>query len=90
MHGLKSAAKGLTHLEVLKLIAIGTDNILGEGSSSLLFETMKLVYGIEPSIIPSQLDNFEILAQRVMGRKASQAVISEIIAEVEKYKKEEK
>jgi hypothetical protein len=88
VNGLKSTVEGLTHLDVLKLITIGTDHILGEGSSSLLFETLRLVYGIKPSSIPSQLDNFETLARRVMGRKASQAVINEIIAEVKKYKKE--
>jgi hypothetical protein len=87
---LDSAIKGLGDQEVIKLIAIGIDKVLGNGASQVFFETLRLVYHFNPSSIPSQLDQFETIARKVMGKKVSQAVFDAIIAEIKAYKKNKK
>ena len=87
MASLDSAIKGLGDQEIIKLIAIGIDKVLGNGASQVFFETLRLVYHFNPSSIPSQLDQFETIAQKVMGKKVSQAVFDAIIAEIKAYKK---
>jgi hypothetical protein len=87
---LDSAVKGLEDTEVIKLIAFGIDKVLGNGSSQIFFETLRLVYHFNPSSIPSQLDQFETIARKVMGKKVSQAVFDAIIAEIKAYKKNKK
>ena len=87
MASLDSAAKGLEDEEIIKLIATGIDKVLGNGASQVFFETLRLVYHFNPSSIPSQLDQFETIARKVMGKKVSQAVFDAIIAEIKAYKK---
>ena len=87
---LDSAVKGLSDEEIMELIAMGIDNVLGNGTSQVFFETLRLVYHFNPSSIPSQLDQFERIARKVMGKKVSQAVFDATIAEIKEYKKKKR
>jgi hypothetical protein len=79
MRRLKSAAVGLTNLEILEIITLGTDKVLGKGTSLILFETLRRIYHLDASSIPSHLDQFETHIQKMMGEKISKDVISGII-----------
>ena len=73
--------------QIIHLISKGIDKKLGEGSATLLFQTMKTVYKLNQDIVVSKPVVFEDKLKRLLGNNDDAnsviySIFEEIIKEV--------
>lgn len=85
---LQEAAKGLDEQHILEAIETGIEYALGAETKMLLFKTLKLVYKLERNAIPSNLERFDELLDRILGVNTAEVVRQQIISELEKKEKD--
>jgi hypothetical protein len=68
--------------KIIDVISKGIDNNLGEGSSVLLFQTLKSAYKLKQDAIVRKPDVFEERLKRVLGKDDSNSVIDSIFEEI--------
>jgi hypothetical protein len=87
VHYQEMSRKALDGYKIIESIRRGFEEILGEGSSRLLFATLKLIYKIDENRIISDPDVFFEKLNKMIGRNAarivnpsiSQHIISEVL-----------
>jgi hypothetical protein len=60
----------------------GIDNNLGEGSSILLFHTMKSAHKLDQEVLAHRPDIFERRLKQVLGKDDANSVIDSILKEI--------
>ena len=68
--------------KIIDVISKGIDNNLGEGSSTLLFQTMKSAYKLKQDAIINTPITFEEVLRKLLGKDDANPVISSIIEEI--------
>lgn len=67
---LKEAIVGLEPGQVLEAIDNGIEGAFGPESARLVFKTLKLVYNLDREAIPSRIERFDELLERIFGTAA--------------------
>jgi MEDS: MEthanogen/methylotroph, DcmR Sensory domain len=68
--------------KIIEVISKGIDNNLGEGSSVLLFQTLKSAYKLKQEVIVRKPNVFEERLKRVLGKDDANSVINSIFEEI--------
>jgi hypothetical protein len=68
--------------KIIDVISKGIDNNLGEGSSILLFQTLKSAYKLKQDAIVHRPNIFEERLMRVLGKDDANSVINSIFEEI--------
>jgi hypothetical protein len=68
--------------KTIDIISKGIDNYLGEGTSVLLFQTMKSAYKLNQNSIVHLPDSFEEILKKLLGKEDASSVIHSILAEI--------
>jgi hypothetical protein len=78
VHHQEMSRRALGEYKIIESIRRGFEEILGEGSSRLLFATLKLIYKIDEGRIISDPDVFFEKLNKMIGRNAANKVIPRI------------
>jgi hypothetical protein len=68
--------------KIIDVVSKGIDNNLGEGSSVLLFQTMKSAYKLKQEAIVSRPDVFEEILKKLLSKDDANSVINSIFEEI--------
>jgi hypothetical protein len=68
--------------KTIDIISKGIDNYLGEGTSVLLFQTMKSAYKLNQNSIVHLPARFEEILKKLLGKEDASPVIHSILAEI--------
>jgi len=74
--------KAWTENEILNLISKGIDKSLGEGSATLLFQTMRTIYKLNQDVVISRPVVFEATLKRLVGNDQQVSVMDSISKEI--------
>jgi hypothetical protein len=74
--------KGLDNGKIIECIEKGLDRSLGNiETSNLVLKTLKVTYGLDKGNIPSSLDLFESLLEKMFGKSAACLILKNIASE---------
>lgn len=78
----------LSEEQLVQEITHATDSILDVGSSTLVFKTAKLVYGLdfEKEPLSSKLELYEQFLRKMLGEKPCNLIIDLMVDSMQKYK----
>ena len=78
--------KGLDKEKIVECVNKGLHKSLGiSKATDLALETLKAVYGLDKKDIPSSLDMFESLVEKVFGEFAANIILNNIANECKVY-----
>jgi hypothetical protein len=83
---LRGNSYDLSEEQLFKEISRALENTLGDGSAKLVFNTLKLVYGIDYEIsLSSKFESFEQSLKKLIGEQISHLVIKSIVSNLQRY-----
>lgn len=85
---LKEAIAGLEPRQVLEALVDAIENVFGPGSAKLVFRTLELVYKLDSEAIPSNIDRFDELLDRIFGAGAI-PLRRRIVSELERKRRQQ-
>jgi hypothetical protein len=85
---LRKAIKGMKPQEVINGIEYAIDSALGNGAGVLVFKTLSLIYNFQKDEIPSNIERFEELLDKIFG-KAAEPLRKRIVSELQIKKQQQ-
>jgi hypothetical protein len=84
---LRGNSYDLTGEQLVEEISRALESDLGEGSARLVFNTLKLAYGIDYEVsLSSKLESFEQSLKRALGERTSNLLIESMVSNLQKYR----
>ena len=81
-----SVCKDLAKEKIIECIESGLDKSLGSSDArDLALKTLSVVYGLDKDDIPSSLNTFELLVEKVFGEYTASMILNNIANECKLY-----
>lgn len=84
---LSTAFQGLEPRQILAAVDKVIDDILGKGSSNLLFRTLAILYEFDEHGVPSDPKRFDELMTKALGANTARSIRRKIIRELKRLKR---
>ena len=77
----------LTDDQLFHEFSVAIENVLGKGTSKLIFKTIELVYKINYEVsLSSSMDGFEKHLKMILGDRTTDLIFQSVVSYLEKYR----